>query len=256
MTKPIDTAAAEICFGVEIETMIPYDSGVSVGGYHRGTPVTSGRSLASGQVLVAPVLAPRDAINVRTWRADRDGSIRVEQGFEPCEFVSPILKGEAGLVNLCAMLEFITAIGGKVNASCGLHITVGIKSIIGTNDLPAIKAFIRKIGHVANQNAWAIYAQTSEGRHQNSYSAMLSPTCAQHLSLIASPTTPVADLTTYAAACGRGMVNLQKAFITDREAIEFRAFSGTLDRATVLHHLATVLGLVRRAAVSQVIGGF
>ena len=255
VTKPQDLAAAEICFGVEIETMIPVTAGITVGAYHRGTTVTQGRDEA-GLLHTAPVLAPRDRVDVGTWHADRDGSIRCDEGYMPCEFVSPILRGEAGLENLCAMIEFIQRVGGKVNASCGLHITVGIKSVIGSSDTAAVKEFVRKIGHVANQNAWAIYAQTGTGRHTNGYSASLAPECAEHLRRIACDATPMSDLTNYAAACGRGMVNLQKAFMTDRGAIEFRAFAGTLNREKVLHHLATVLGLVRRAAVSQVLGAF
>ncbi len=256
VTKPQDLASAEIWFGVEIETMIPTNSGVAVGGYHRGVAVTGGRSVSTGLVIAAPKLAPRDRVDVGTWHADRDGSIRCEAGFQACEFVSPILRGEAGLANLCAMLEFIRTIGGQVNASCGLHITIGISSVIGTQDTAAVAQFVKKIGHVANQNAWAIYSQTLGGRHLNNYSHRLAPECATHLSTIANGATSTADLGVRAAACGRGMVNFQKAFMTDRGAIEFRAFAATLNKDEVLHHLATVFGLVRRAAVSQVLGGF
>jgi|GEM_PF-3256296 len=84
------------------------------------------------------------------------------------------------------MLEFIRTIGGQVNATCGLHITIGISSVIGAQDTAAVAQFVKKIGHVANQNAWAIYSQTLGGRHLNNYSHRLAPECATHLSTIAS----------------------------------------------------------------------
>lgn len=51
-------------------------------------------------------------------------------------------------------------------------------------------------------------------------------------------------------------MNLRKAFNGERGAIEFRAFAGTLNEFKVLHHVATALGLMRRAAVARVVGGF
>jgi hypothetical protein len=50
-----------------------------------------------------------------------------------------------------------------VNASCGCHITIGIKSVIGTSDAAATAEFVRKLAHIAHHNAWAIYAQTGTG---------------------------------------------------------------------------------------------
>jgi hypothetical protein len=43
-TKLQDLAAASIAFGVELETAIPVSSGITVGGYHRGLPVTTAQA--------------------------------------------------------------------------------------------------------------------------------------------------------------------------------------------------------------------
>jgi len=51
-----------------------------------------------------------------------------------CEFVSPILKGADGLINLRDFVAWVNEIGATVDESCGLHITVGVESIIGTTD--------------------------------------------------------------------------------------------------------------------------
>jgi hypothetical protein len=54
--------------------------------------------------------------------------------------------------------------------------------------------------------------------------------------------------------CGRGMINFRKLF--SHGVIEFRVFAGTLNRHKLLHHLATVLGLCRRAAEVECLGAF
>src|SRR4051794_33845821 len=103
-----DNAAANIEFGVELETMIPLTSAVNVGGYHHGLGVMRGKSATTGEMLAAP------SFNGNYWKAERDGSIQVEPGFIACEFVSPILKGVEGLLALRGMIAFINGIGGKV----------------------------------------------------------------------------------------------------------------------------------------------
>jgi len=57
-----------------------------------------------------------------------------------------------------------------------------------------------------------------------------------------------------ATRCGRGMVNFRKLF--SHGVIEFRVFAGTLNRHKIMHHLATVLGLCRRAAEVECLGAF
>lgn len=56
------------------------------------------------------------------------------------------------------------------------------------------------------------------------------------------------------------MENFQKAFrMRGAEyvgALEFRVFAGTVSLSKILHHLATVLGLCRRASQVQCLGAF
>ncbi len=250
----MDTAAEAICFGVEIETMIPAAAQVTVGRYHAGATVT--HAMVGGQRLQAPRLAPAHVVNSATWRADLDGSIRCDAGYVACEFVSPILKGSAGLANLRSMVSWINRIGGKVNDSCGLHITVGIKSATGASDVPEVAKFLRALCHIAHQNAWAIYAQTGKGRHQNNYSHVLRQEVEGFLLQLNRPGLTREQATSIATQCGRGMINLRKAFLGEAGAVEFRAFAGTLDEFKVLHHLATAIGLIRRAAVTRTFGKF
>lgn len=245
--KSQDLAAATITFGVEIETIIPVTSGVIVGGYHNGTKVSAARAL-TGEIVIAPT------VNGGAWKAERDRSIQVIPGYVACEFVSPILSGVDGVANLVAMVAFIKSIGGKVNSSCGCHITVGTESIIGAGDTKSKANFYKKLATIANHNSWAIYAQTAPGRHVNHYSAAFSPRVAELMDTVVTSTN-ILEIMNAASNCGRGMVNFKKAF-NPIALVEFRAFAGTLNTSRILHHLATVLGLCRRAATVGVLGSF
>ena len=108
------------------------------------------------------------------------------------------------------------------------------------------------ITHIAHHNAWPIYAQTGSGRHLNNYSHTLRLETEQYVHQMTRTEDPMM-LSSLANQCGRWMVNLQRAFCT-KPAIEFRAFAGTLNEAKIFHHLATALGLMRRAATVQTFG--
>jgi hypothetical protein len=244
MKKP-DTKAASILFGVELETVIPAGCGVQVGNYHRGVQVAAGLRKTDGTVLVAPKFGRLP------WRAEHDGSIRGSG--VACEFVSPILQGEEGVAALCEFVDFITAIGATVNDSCGCHVTVNVDSIIGSNDHAKRGEFARKLAHIAQWHARSIYGQTGTGRHVNSYShtfaadvANLVKTMEKHPDLRFKESAAI--------ACGRGMVNFRKLF--SHGLVEFRAFAGTTSVAKVQHHVATAIGLCRRAAEVECLGAF
>ena len=200
--KQQDTEATGIRFGIELETKIPRTSGIAVGGYHVGYPVRSAIA-TNGQQLAAPTF------NGATWRADRDGSITCEPGETACEFVSPILHGEAGVENLCQFVEWMLAVGAKVDTSCGCHITVGVESVIGSAQPEKVSEFVRKLAHIAQWHAMSLYGQTGTGRHLNRYSHTLAADVERHMRKIVN-TSSVADKEAAAAACGRGMLNMQK----------------------------------------------
>ena len=251
--KPSDSQAALIQWGIELETRLPAAASVPVGGYHAGLPVVAAITTA-GARLSAPVF------NSEAWKAERDGSIRCEPGQVPCEFVSPILHGEDGVEHLAAFVDWLNAVGASVDRSCGCHITVGIESVIGTTDPKAVSAFIRKLAHIARWHARSLYGQTGTDRHLNHYSHPLYEQTAQHMRKLVTCEEERVKAEC-AEHCGRGMVNFRKAFRRDRHGrfvgvIEFRVFAGTLNLDKILHHLASVLGLCRRAHEVQCLGGF
>ena len=255
MKKP-DTQAASILFGVELETTIPASSGVMVGSYHNGTAVTrgirKGHSVPPGLLSpCSPAVALAPAFGRQTWRAERDGSIRGE-GL-PCEFVSPILHGEAGVAALCDFVGWMNEIGATVNDSCGCHVTVSADSVIGTSDNDERAKFARKLAHIAQWHARSIYGQTGTGRHLNHYSHTFSADVAHLVKTMERSPNPSAK-TSAAISCGRGMVNFRKLF--SHGLVEFRAFAGTTNLAKVQHHVATALGLCRRASQVECLGAF
>jgi hypothetical protein len=241
-----DLKASEITFGVELETTVPTAADLSVGSYHGGRPVTSALD-PNRAVIAAPTF------NGKWWRAERDSSIQPERGHAACEFVSPILKGEAGVETLCGFVGWANAIGARVNASCGCHVTVSADSVIGTSDPDARGEFARKLAHIARWHARAIYGQTGTGRHLNLYAAPLAPQVATLARQMAEAREPQHKVTA-ATLCGRGMINFRKLFSAG--LVEFRAFAGTLNLLKVQHHVATALGLCRRAHEVQCLGAF
>jgi len=245
--KPQDQKAESITFGIELETTIPANSAVNVGGYHYGQPVHAGIATATGQLVAAPTFQSIP------WRADRDGSIRADFGTMPCEFVSPVLRGSDGVHHLLEFIEWARSIGAKVNPTCGCHITVGVPSIIGTDDHRAMGEFARKLAHIARWHAMSLYGQTGTGRHLNRYSHTFADEVESYVRLMASNATPSRKARA-AEECGRGMVNFRKLFT--HRVIEFRVFAGTLNSHKIMHHLATVLGLCRRAAEVECLGRF
>lgn len=247
---PSDFLAENIEFGVELETMVPVSAGIRRGGYHSGLAVMTGT--ANGRIVEAPHF--RGA----TWRADSDASIRAEAGYMAVEFVSPVLKGIEGLEALLSFVRFLHAIGAKVNDSCGCHITVGIRSLMPGEpvDTTKIAKFVRRLARFANNHRWAIYAQTGTGRHLNDYSHPLTAESKATFERMLE-TSDGRQLVDLCNMTGRGMVNFRKAFApNNREAVEFRAFAGTLSESKLLHHLATAFGLCRKVVASKEVPPF
>jgi biotin operon repressor len=62
------------------------------------------------------------------WKVIHDSSI---QGAQGCEVVSPILNGEAGLIDVKKVCKALSDAGVTVNKSCGLHVHVDASGLTG-----------------------------------------------------------------------------------------------------------------------------
>jgi len=218
-----------VTFGVELETTIPSSAAVTVGYYHAGTPART--ALIGGVSQRFPVFQGNH------WKAEADGSIRVrEPGHRPCEFVSPVLKGEEGVKHLIEFVEFLHQIGASVNASCGMHIHVGISSAAAGEETTG---YLERLTRLVAFNSKALYAQTGTlSREKGAYCAPLGANTKRAIARI-KRTKVITDA---AREAGRYHI-LNLTNLGTRGTVEFRCFAGTLNVSKVLVHLFSVLAL-------------
>lgn len=198
--------ANQIAFGVEFETTLPAADTTTIGPYHHGVQVAW---LPTG------------------WKAERDGSIQtLAPNRKGCEFVSPKLRGADGLRQIETALDAINARGGRVNYSCGLHITVE-----WNGDAAALARLISLVGN----HEKAIFASTgTRRREQTVYTKRIKQ---------------YGNKDNAKNRCEADRYHLLNLTHLARGAnrIEFRAFAGTLNKTKVVGYVMMVLGLVELA---------
>jgi hypothetical protein len=148
------------------------------------------------------------------WKEERDGSIRPESPCRKgCEFVSPKLKGYEGLKEIAAAIDQINARGGRVNSSCGLHLSIDWRGDAA--------ALARPISLDGNHEK-AIFASTgTRRREQTIYTKQIK----QYGDKDAAKNRCEADR--------YHLLNLTH-LAAGRNRIEFRAFAGTLNKTKVV----------------------
>jgi len=202
----------EMTFGVEIETSIPYASLNAVGGHGRGLQV---EWLPAG------------------WLADADPSIRPESGHRGCEFVSPVLKGREGVRQLIDAVRMIVAKGGKVNASCGLHVHVGFNK--------RNAATLRRLVAVVANFEKAIYASTgTTSRETGTWCRGFQRYGSLDAAMARRSDTRYHLLNT----------------TTNKPTVEFRAFAATLNVEKVMGHVLTCVALVEKTLRTERLAKF
>lgn len=202
--------ANEIAFGVEFETTLPAADITPIGPYHSGRQVPW---LPEG------------------WKAERDSSIQTyAPGRKGCEFVSPKLRGAAGLREVEHALDQINAHGARVNQSCGLHITIEWHG-----DAAALARLISLVGN----HEKAIFASTGTRRREQI--------------IYAKKIKPYGNKDAAKARCERDRYHLLNLthLARGRNRIEFRAFAGTLNKTKVAGYIMLCLGLVELALSSR-----
>lgn len=202
--------ANQIAFGIELETTLPASDTTPIGPYHGGYQVAW---LPTG------------------WKAERDSSIQtLAPGRKACEFVSPKLRGYEGLRQVEEAIDAINAHGGRVNYSCGVHVTVQ-----WDGDAAALARLISLVGN----HERAIYASTgTKRRERNRYSKKIKE-YGNH-----------GDAKQRCEADRFHLLNLTH-LARGRNRIEFRAFAGTLNKQKVAGYLMMCLGLVELALTAR-----
>lgn len=220
----------DITFGVEIETTIPAAAAVPVGHYHAGAAATGAR-MPDGTQKAFPTF------NGKHWKTERDGSIFITTaGHTACEFVSPVLKGEAGILHLIEFVEFLRDMGAAVNTSCGLHIHIGAASAAQTEEHAD---YLERLVRLVAFNSKALYAQTGTiAREKGHFCAPLGEATKRAIRRV-KQTKCIGDA---AGQVGRYHI-LNLTNLRSTGTVEFRCFAGTLNTNKVLLHLFSVLAL-------------
>jgi len=206
----INGLAQEFTFGVEIETIVPYLNEIRIGNYHNGIQV--------------PYLP-------HGWTAQRDGSIRGTRDTLPCEIVSPILKGEAGIKELIKVVKILKEKGHKVNDSCGVHVHVGFGGKTATElaKLITITAYLEK----------ALYAITgTKSRERGSYCDSVK----QY-----DNAKKYRDEMRVADGARYKVLNIRNLTPGGKGTVEFRCFSGSLNVEKIVGWVQVSLGIVEKA---------
>tara|TARA_Y100000310_G_scaffold343304_2_gene450293 strand:- start:287 stop:1204 length:918 start_codon:yes stop_codon:yes gene_type:complete len=222
--------------GVETECLIPQDYAdqIDIGDYHCGEPVYD---------------APR--FNNRRWCVEHDSSVHSRNSSRyPCEFVSPVLVGQQGLENVVAFHQWLRSLPTRVNNSCGLHIHVGIDSVIGQNASAArVINFVTKVAHLTYRWQDALYAQCGTRRDRNHYCGRIPDESNWVMNLRQEHEKPDTEKDRHNTHLNRleryHPVNLQN--LNGKGTIEFRAFAGTINKAKILHHLWSVYAIIHNA---------
>jgi hypothetical protein len=251
--------AQEKTFGIEIETSIPQSLQISIGSHGRGLPIRS-VTTSDGVVHVAPTF------NGECWKADEDPSIRTQNGYKKCEFVSPILKGDAGIQNILAFLAFIKAIGGKRpirqagQTQGGIHVTLHAGNFIDSNSPAKIVDFCESVAKLGYRLSPVLFGQNAERRDLSGWCRVLSSREQDRAirnskaDLRQSPShtssgalrVPFIDIGKYA------LINFTK--IKTNGTFEFRSFSTTLNPTKVLVILTTCLAIAQQASKRKTSG--
>ena len=77
------------------------------------------------------------------WKLVSDGSISTHGAGYGMEIVSPILKGESGLMQAVEMMQALEHCGAEVNRSCGVHVHFGIERM----EWKSVKRIIETYAH-------------------------------------------------------------------------------------------------------------
>lgn len=205
--------AHDLTFGIEIECYIPEANarGINVGNYHAGIQV---EGLPAG------------------WNAQRDGSVGYKAGYLGFELVSPKLQGQVGIEQVKLVADWLKAKGAKVYKNCGFHMHVGLgrwKTNENLNKLVMLAKYWDK----------AMYAVTGTvSREQGHY-------CKTYLPDDVNRITRMTLQEKQRISDKYRLLNLTP--LSRQGTVEWRVFSGTVNKTKMLAYIQLGLGLCEAA---------
>jgi hypothetical protein len=213
------TNAADLTFGIEIETLMPraaiQSNNWTVNGYHSGYPV---------------FIPGHDG-----WKATTDSSLHTRNWQQTgVEVVSPVLKGAEGIASVKAMCETLKAMGARVNQSCGFHVHVGWN---GTT------AQLRRLVVLVAQHEKALHAAT--GTHSREHNRYCNSIRTNYRRAESTDLRETESLITQSRYHVLNLTNLRNE--PARRTVEFRVFAGTTNVAKIMAYVGIALALVQKA---------
>lgn len=220
------TNPAELTFGVEIETGIQTQNcDFSIGPYHNGV------------VQQWLPIWEREDTNRGYWKAEHDSSIYMRNCID-CEFVSPVLKGAAGIDNLIEAVKKIKSKGAQINRTCGIHVTVGFDG-----DTSALARLVNLVARFET----ALYASSgTHHRQEGTYCRGI-----KQMSSLEPNTSRKAPFVIRRLSNGMydsryHIINLSH-LARGGQRVEFRLFSGSLNHKKIVTWVWLSLALVQLA---------
>lgn len=239
-------------FGIEVECHLP------LGGTHAG--------LASflRDAGVAANAESYNHVTRRTWKVTTDASLEGRgRGYDTsAEVVSPVLSGEAGLIEARAAVQAIRDYGCTVSTKCGVHVHVGVADF----SLDQLRALAIKFVHCetafdaiqppsrrANNNGYILSNRSGYGgsyENEGVNRAIDAYNRARNIN----------ELITTVSSCGGGSggysaptryrkLNLH-AYLRQK-TVEFRQHSGTVDPDKVENWVRLCVAFVERSLTAK-----
>lgn len=206
-----------ITFGMEIECYFPDRCEVVRGAYHSPNYLEE---------------------EWNHWGAQFDSSINSQNG---TEFVSPIMWGKYGVYNVRAMAKKLNEAGARVNRSCGVHIHVGISSLVGIHGVSA-EYIISLVRHFARHQKALFGIGGRLSRVGNRYCSPIESVW--HSNFRGADKNRLAsELSESTRASALNLTSMMRA-----QTAEFRLFAPTINRDKLTGYLYAALAICEAAA--------
>jgi hypothetical protein len=206
--QPLTNTSHTLAFGIEIECLIPlaYEGEFQMGAYRRGLQIANA---------------------FQGWNSQYDGSLNDQEGFVAVEVVSPILAGDAGLLQVAGMVDWLDSIGAKVDRRCGIHIHVDAGNMTRKQLATVITAFVHYERAFFGMNG--LFAKDRLENHYCKPSRLWDNSRYQSL-------------------------NTKNYGKTGKNTLECRVFRSTLDLGVILGAIMCFVGLVAKVIDGKPVG--
>lgn len=225
IVTPVATPVAnnDRTFGIEIECILP----------HSMTPATFVNDMRAFGINIRETGYGHEIETY--WRCATDSSIQSFAGRWTAEIVSPILRGEAGIVEVRKVLNAVNELGCEVNKSCGFHVHIGV----GDLDFDGIKRLIN--GYTASQTAIdAMIAKSRRSSIGNQY-------CRPWTSYDIETLNAYSDLRSYCYTNSERYKTVNVQCFPRQGTIEFRQRHGTTEAGKGIAWIRFCLAMVETA---------